>query len=67
MARPATGKTPLRAFRIPPEEWDPATAEAARRGETLTSAVRRFLRRYGAGDDPTSDQVSNDAPPPPAE
>lgn len=56
MARPATGKTPHRAFRIPPEEWDPAAAEAKRRGETLTAAVRRFLRRYGAGDDPTREQ-----------
>lgn len=53
MARPATGKTPLRPFRVPDEEYDPALAEAKRKGESLTAAVRRFLRLYGAGQDPT--------------
>jgi hypothetical protein len=36
-------------FRIPPDILSAAKAEAARRGETLTAAVVRFLRRYGKG------------------
>lgn len=45
--------TPPRSLRVPKTEWDPATAEAERRGEHLTTAVRRFLRLYGKGTDPT--------------
>lgn len=45
--------TPPRSLRVPKVEWDPAMAEAARRGEYLTDAVRRFLRLYGSGIDPT--------------
>lgn len=39
--------TPPRSFRVPPEVWEAAKAEAERRGETVTDAVLRFLRRYG--------------------
>jgi len=34
-------------MRIPPDVWAAAKAEAERRGETVTDAVVRFLRRYG--------------------
>lgn len=46
--RPAgTGHTPMRGIRVPDAEWKAAQAVAAERGETLTDAIRRFLRRYG--------------------
>jgi hypothetical protein len=48
---PNAPKTPHRTVRIPDEEWEPAKVEAARRGETLTDAIRRFLRKYGKGED----------------
>lgn len=54
MARPRTGVTPARPFRVPKDEYDAALAEARRRGESLTAAVRRFLRAYGRGEDPTA-------------
>lgn len=38
--------TPIRALRIPDEEWQAAQEVAKRRGETITEAVRRFLRGY---------------------
>lgn len=44
--RPATGKTPVRNFRIPRAIHDPATAIAAKRGETLTDVVTRALEAY---------------------
>lgn len=44
---PNKPKTPHRTIRVPDEEWEPAKREAERRGETLTDAIRRFLRRYG--------------------
>lgn len=40
------GSIPARSIRIPDEEWEAAKAAAERRGETVTDAVRRFLRRY---------------------
>jgi hypothetical protein len=46
--RPAgTGATTPRSFRIPDPVWQAALAEAERRGETVTDAMLRFLRRYG--------------------
>lgn len=38
--------TPPRSLRVPDDLWAAAQAEAARRGETVTDAVVRFLRRY---------------------
>ena len=39
--------TPPRSVRVPDDVWAAAKAEAERRGETVTDAVVRFLRRYG--------------------
>lgn len=44
MARP---HTPMRSVRVPDDVWEAARAEAERRGETVSSAIVRFLRRYG--------------------
>ena len=41
------GPTPPRSVRIPDHIWQAAKAEAERRGETVTDAVVRFLKRYG--------------------
>ncbi|MDA8440505.1 MAG: hypothetical protein M0Z51_16825 [Propionibacterium sp.] len=40
------GATRLRNFRIPDDEYDPAKAKAATRGETVTDVVRRALVEY---------------------
>lgn len=53
-ARPKRPHTTPRSFRVPDPEYDPATVAAEQRDETLTDAVRRFLRLYGTGDDPTT-------------
>ena len=45
--RPATGRTPARSIRIPDDVWQAAKDAAEARGETVTDAVVRFLRRYG--------------------
>lgn len=47
MTRPK-GPTPLRSVRVPDEVWEAAKLEAEARGETVSEAVVRFLRRYGA-------------------
>lgn len=39
--------TPPRSIRVPDAVWQAAKDEAERRGETVTDAVVRFLRRYG--------------------
>lgn len=39
--------TPPRTVRVPQDVWDAARAEAERRGESVSDAVNRFLRRYG--------------------
>lgn len=39
--------TTLRNVRVDDETWEAAQAEAERRGETLSDAVRKFLKRYG--------------------
>lgn len=46
MARPATGKTPVRNLRLPDEIWDTALAKAQAEGTTLTEVIKRFLTRY---------------------
>ena len=39
--------TPPRSVRVPDDVWQAAKDEAARRGESVTDAVVRFLVRYG--------------------
>lgn len=41
-----------RSVRVPQNEWDAAKDEARRREETVTDAVRRFLREYGRVEHP---------------
>jgi hypothetical protein len=41
--------TPPRSIRVPDDVWEAAKAEAERRGESVTDAILRFLRRYGKG------------------
>ena len=43
--RPATGKTPIRNFRIPDDEYDQIVIAAESRGETVTAYIRRVLAR----------------------
>jgi len=43
---PNTPGTTRRTIRIPDEEYEPAKAKAAERGETITDVVRRALREY---------------------
>lgn len=38
--------TPPRSIRIPDDLWQAAKATAERRGETVTDAITRYLRRY---------------------
>lgn len=46
-ARTGQGNTPVRTIRVPDDVWTAALAEAARRDESVSEAVVRFLRRYG--------------------
>lgn len=46
MARPATGKTPLRNVRVPDELWSAAMAEAKEEGRSLTDVIVSDLHRY---------------------
>jgi predicted HicB family RNase H-like nuclease len=46
MARPATGKTPLRNVRVPDELWSAAMAEAQKEGRSLTDVIVSDLHRY---------------------
>lgn len=46
MARPATGKTPLRNVRVPDELWNAAMAEAKQEGRSLTDVIVSDLHRY---------------------
>lgn len=39
--------TPPRSIRVPEDVWESAKLAAHERGETVTDAVVRFLRRYG--------------------
>ena len=36
-------------IRVDDQLWEASLAEAARRGESISEAVRRFLRRYTKG------------------
>lgn len=42
----SVGKTPMHSFRVEDELWEAAKKRAEERGETLTEALRKFLRRY---------------------
>ncbi|MFB7647112.1 hypothetical protein ACFC0S_16670 [Streptomyces sp. NPDC056084] len=46
MARPATGKTPLRNIRVPDDLWSAAMAEAKAEGRSLTDVIISDLHRY---------------------
>lgn len=46
MARPATGKTPLRNVRVPDDLWQAAKEEAAAEGRSLTDVILGDLHRY---------------------
>lgn len=46
MARPATGKTPLRNIRVPDDLWQAAKDEAAAEGRSLTDVILGDLHRY---------------------
>jgi len=43
----AQGNTPPRSVRVPDDVWQAAKDAADRKGETVSEAVVRFLRRYG--------------------
>jgi macrodomain Ter protein organizer (MatP/YcbG family) len=40
--------TKKRIFRVPDDIWLPFAAEAQRRGETMSDAIRRFMVDYAA-------------------
>lgn len=46
--RPATGKTPVTNFRIPPHIVQAAKEKAAAEGRTLTDVIVAYLKRYAA-------------------
>lgn len=46
MARPATGKTPIRGIRVPDDLWAAAKEEAAAEGRSLTDVIVSDLHRY---------------------
>lgn len=46
MARPATGKTPIRGIRVPKDLWEAAQEEAAVEGRTVTDVILGDLHRY---------------------
>jgi antitoxin component of RelBE/YafQ-DinJ toxin-antitoxin module len=43
---PNKPKTPLRNIRVDDELWTAAMAAAEARGESLSEAIRKFLKRY---------------------
>lgn len=43
---PNQPKTPLHSFRVDDELWEAAKNRAEERGENLSDALRKFLRRY---------------------
>jgi hypothetical protein len=43
---PNQPKTKARGIRVPDDLWEAAKAKAAERGETVTDAIIRALRRY---------------------
>ncbi|WP_392838771.1 hypothetical protein [Streptomyces sp. LN500] len=46
MARPATGKTPLRNIRVPDELWKAAMEEAKLEERSLTDVIVSGLHQY---------------------
>ncbi len=58
---PNRPRTPHRTIRVPDDVWAAAMAVAARRGETLSDAIRRFLDAYarGQGSPPSQRQPSS--------
>lgn len=46
VARPATGKTPVRNLRVVNDVWQPALEAAREQGRTLTDVITEFLRWY---------------------
>lgn len=46
MARPATGKTPVRNVRVPDGLWTAAKERAAAEGRTITDVIVSALHRY---------------------
>lgn len=48
MARPATGKTPIRNLRVPDDIWKPALEKAQAEGRTLTEVLTTYLKRYNS-------------------
>ena len=48
MARPATGKTPLRNIRVPDPLWHAAQEKAATEGRTITDVLLAYLHKYVA-------------------
>ena len=44
---PNKPKTPQRTVRVPDDVWAAAKARAEQRGETVTDAIVRALKRYG--------------------
>jgi len=46
VARPATGKTPVRGIRVPDGIWNAAQEKAAAEGRTMTDVLTDYLRRY---------------------
>ena len=53
--------TGLRSIRVPDDLWLAARVEAARRHETVTSAIIRFLTEYTRGEDDRFGRLSNPA------
>jgi hypothetical protein len=47
VGRIARGNTPPRSVRVPDDVWTAAKAAADHKGESVSEAVVRFLRRYG--------------------
>ena len=43
---PNKPKTPVRGVRVPEDLWRAAQDKAAERGETVTDAILRALKRY---------------------
>jgi hypothetical protein len=41
-------RVPHRTIRVPDDEWLAAQQKAEERGESLSEAVRRFLKRYAS-------------------
>lgn len=52
MARPATGKTPVRNVRVPDPLWEAAKARAAAEGRTVTDVIVTALHRYVSAPQP---------------